>query len=582
MIKFNYKWFVLCVIAAVFTLATAAEAVMWTWVGGSDATDQNGVYGTKGKAASGNVPGARSCGLSWTDANSIMWLFGGWSYDAAGDSNYLNDLWKFDGSNWTWVSGSNAISQKGVYGTKGVAASDNVPGARGYGVSWIDAQDNLWLFGGYGYDVNGDEEFLNDLWKFDGSNWIWVSGSNAISQKGVYGTKGVAASGNVPGARPCGLSWIDAEGNLWLFGGYGYDVNSNDGYLNDLWKFDGSNWTWVSGSNAISQKGVYGTKGVPASGNVPGARGYSVSWIDAQDNLWLFGGYGYSKSGEGELGDLWKVDMSVVVIAKCVVAAGKVQGQDNFSASGIIELPTTLDFNNVNHIDVNIVSSTGASIYPQTVDADVVNGKFQYKAKSRITSLAVDSKKGTFSITAKSIVLTGLSCPLWLKLTIGTDELSSITDESIVNGTKMLIPTRLMRTYDDKLVVNKAKAKLNSKKASSDTLSVTGDIAVIDTDVNLYNYDVNFVWGEEMFRVPSHSFKAAKTGHLYKCSKVVADASGNDGIVTAQLDLDKATFTLSVTGADDIDASSTSVSFGISFADFNETADVTLSTGRSW
>ena len=41
---------------------------------------------------------------------------------------FLNDLWKFDGSQWTWMGGSRNASQNGVYGTKGVAASTNMPG----------------------------------------------------------------------------------------------------------------------------------------------------------------------------------------------------------------------------------------------------------------------------------------------------------------------------------------------------------------------------------------------------------------------------------------------------------------------
>jgi hypothetical protein len=133
--------------------------------------------------------------------------------------------------------------------------------------------------------------------------------------------------------------------------------------------------------------------------------------------------------------------------------------------------------------------------------------------------------------------------------------------------------------YKDTLVVNKAKAK---HSASSDTLSVTGDIAVIDTDVNLCSKDVNFVWGGQMFSVPPSSFKASKTGHLFKCSKVVADANGEPGIVTAQVDTDKATFTVSVNGANAIDATLGSIPFGISFADFNETVPVNSVTGRSW
>jgi hypothetical protein len=34
-------------------------------------------------------------------------------------------------------------------------------------------------------------------------------------------------------------SWIDSSGNLWLFGGYGYDSTGALGYLNDMWHWWG-------------------------------------------------------------------------------------------------------------------------------------------------------------------------------------------------------------------------------------------------------------------------------------------------------------------------------------------------------
>jgi hypothetical protein len=280
------------------------DGTNWTWVSGSNAAGQSGIYGTKGVAASGNVPGARCDSVSWKDGSGNLWLFGGWNYAA---NCGLNDLWKFDGTNWTWVSGSNTTNQHSVYGTKGVAASGNVPGARTGSVSWIDSSGNLWLFGGYGY-AQSFLNYLNDLWKFNGTNWTWVSGANSANQHGVYGTKGVAASGNVPGAREYSVSWIDGSGNLWLFGGFGYDASSNLDVLNDLWKFDGTKWTWVSGSNLVDQSGTYGTQGVGAAGNVPGARECSISWIDHSGTLWLFGGDGYDASGYRYLNDLWSFD----------------------------------------------------------------------------------------------------------------------------------------------------------------------------------------------------------------------------------------------------------------------------------
>ena len=64
---------------------------------------------------------------------------------------------------------------------------------------------------------------------FYGANWIWVSGYSTHDQIGVYGTIGVAAATNVPGARYLSISWMHGNGNLWLFGGVGYDNSGNIG-----------------------------------------------------------------------------------------------------------------------------------------------------------------------------------------------------------------------------------------------------------------------------------------------------------------------------------------------------------------
>jgi N-acetylneuraminic acid mutarotase len=285
----------------------------WTWMSGSSSGEQIGVYGTKGVPAAGNVPSARYEAVSWTDASGNLWLFGGYGVE---NNDLSNDLWKYTPSTgeWTWMSGSSSVGQSGVYGTKGVPAASNVPGARVQAVSWTDSSGNLWLFGGDGYDANGPQGQgqENDLWKYTPSTgeWTWMSGNNVANQPGVYGTKGVPAASNVPGGRELAVTWMDASGNLWLFGGLGYDVNGHDDDLNDLWKYTPSTgeWTWISGSNSAKQPGVYGTKGVPAASNVPGARDRAVSWTDTSGNLWLFGGYLYDTYDD--LNDLWKYTSS--------------------------------------------------------------------------------------------------------------------------------------------------------------------------------------------------------------------------------------------------------------------------------
>jgi len=137
--------------------------------------------------------------------------------------------------------------------------------------------------------------------------WTWVNGAKVANQIGTYGTQGTPAPSNVPGGRYGAATWTDAAGNLWLFGGDGYDSTGTGGGLNDLWKYSAGQWTWMGGSNLANQSGTYGSQGTPAAGNVPGARNRAATWTDAAGNFWLFGGAGYdSAGGYGYLNDLWK------------------------------------------------------------------------------------------------------------------------------------------------------------------------------------------------------------------------------------------------------------------------------------
>lgn len=125
-------------------------------------------------------------------------------------------------------------------------------------------------------------------------------------QPGSYGTQGVPAAGNIPGALQTALSWTDSSGHFWLFGGNGIDSAGGTGLLNDLWKYANSEWTWISAAKLINQNGMYGSQGSLAPGNVPGARFETVGWVDANGSLWLFSGYGAAGGTEDRLNDLWK------------------------------------------------------------------------------------------------------------------------------------------------------------------------------------------------------------------------------------------------------------------------------------
>ena len=279
----------------------------WTWMGGSNMVNQPGTYGTQGMAAPDNVPGARTQAVSWRDAAGNFWLFGGIGLDSTGGSHLLNDLWKYSAGEWTWMSGSNVgQTKRGRTELRGRLPPVTFPGRDRLATSWTDASGDFWLFGGSGYDSAGTLDYLNDLWKYSAGEWTWVSGSNTVDQPGTYGTQGTAAPGNVPGARIEAVSWTDASGNLWLFGG-SPDSDGHLDILNDLWKYSAGEWTWVGGSNVVDQLGTYGTQGTAAATNVPGARVAAATWTDASGNFWLFGGDGYDSVGALDtLNDLWK------------------------------------------------------------------------------------------------------------------------------------------------------------------------------------------------------------------------------------------------------------------------------------
>ena len=309
------------------------SAQTWTWIAGASTGSRAGIYGALQATASGNAPGSRMYAVSWADSKGRLWLFGGQGYDSSGNYGNLNDLWEFDPSTheWTWMEGSSTIpsctakapqycGQSGIYGTLGSPSSTNSPGGRFASVGWTDASNNFWLFGGVGSDAAGNVGDLNDLWEFQPSTnqWKWASGADTVNQSGVYGTLQSPANGNIPGARTQSTSWIDNQGNLWLFGGSGLASGGTTGYLNDLWEYSPSSgqWTWMGGSSTIpsgtgGQMGVYGDWMTPAPGNAPGGRYGAVGWTDASGSLWLFGGIGLNATPyTGRLNDLWEYSSS--------------------------------------------------------------------------------------------------------------------------------------------------------------------------------------------------------------------------------------------------------------------------------
>jgi hypothetical protein len=250
-------------------------------------------------------------------------------------------------NDWAWMSGPDTA---GNYGTATLpppappAQSTNTPGGREYGASWKDSSGRKWLFGGFGLDLTGANPpflpgLLNDLWLYSDAAGAWIPAGLTITTTttplGV--TTATAdipsiqrtnnAGGSSPGSRWGSVTWSDASGNLWLFGGQGISTAGSGGLLNDIWEFTpghydvsslptyiGSytftgNWTQVSGTANVDQKGTYGTLGSP--GGSPGGRWGAAHCADSSGNVWVFGGQGFDSTGTslGLLNDLWKYNL---------------------------------------------------------------------------------------------------------------------------------------------------------------------------------------------------------------------------------------------------------------------------------
>lgn len=226
----------------------------------------------------------------WTDSQGNLWVYGifGEGYD--GSTGY-NDLWKYDSSTnkWKWINGLYDYPHYPTNGQIGVESFQNNPRFRSDAMSWTDLEDNLWLFGG-----NANSGAKNDLWKYNKltNMWVRILGSSTINEVGNYGQQGVSSATNIPGGRGGGTTWVDSQGDFWLFGGVGLSSNEY-GRLNDLWKYNvaSNQWTWIKGSNIQNQPEISAGIGIASSTNTPPSATFDdgqISWVENSGTFWLF------------------------------------------------------------------------------------------------------------------------------------------------------------------------------------------------------------------------------------------------------------------------------------------------------
>jgi hypothetical protein len=156
----------------------------WTWVSGSNLANQTGTYGTEATSnlstgAATNMPGSRWGAVGWSDANSNLWMLGGWGYGTSttDPTGFLNDIWEYQHSSgqWIWWKGIPNANQNTVFAIQALPGGDgllfvnNIVGGRRGAAIWApDSLGYIKIFGGEGYDSSNGAPpgYLNDLWTY--------------------------------------------------------------------------------------------------------------------------------------------------------------------------------------------------------------------------------------------------------------------------------------------------------------------------------------------------------------------------------------------------------------------------------
>lgn len=279
----------------------------WTWLFGDELTKVLTIPGIQNETDDNSMPGARSFPAVWHDAQGQIWVFGGKGNDVNPRTGRLNDLWKYDGDNWTWKNGlisKNGFSKFGKH--EGEITS---PGARYAAAYWKDENGTFWLFGGHGYHESGRQRSLNDLWKLEDGDWTMVGiskGWKLNAAQGIYGEEGIITDhykneftkNYWPLTRSHSAFWFDENTQLiWVFGGV-YTEPKYHALISDLWVFDGENWTLMNGDPTVNYE-------TDIKNDRPSARKGASIWTNEKGELFLFGGLGMHQGVERTLNDLW-------------------------------------------------------------------------------------------------------------------------------------------------------------------------------------------------------------------------------------------------------------------------------------
>ena len=198
----------------------------WSKLSGKGAFNQKADRGALKSAGKSFYPGSRSLMSCWTDKSGNFWLYGGLSYtpQLEGRAEFYSDLWMFDVSKeeWQWVSGKDKVNQATKFDSKN-SSKENSPSPRAASASWYDESDNrFYLYGGMGYDSSATiAGGLSDMWVYtvEKDNWEQLSAEGKINSEPTIANILSLDKGNSPGFRISPVSWQGPDRTFFLASG---------------------------------------------------------------------------------------------------------------------------------------------------------------------------------------------------------------------------------------------------------------------------------------------------------------------------------------------------------------------------
>ncbi len=225
-------------------------------------------------------PHRKFASMAYDPVRRKIVLFGGVGKGSTPSSyKYLNDTWLWENGNWVQASPATLPS-----------------GRDGHAIAWDAINNRILMFGGEGATE------LSDTWAFDGENWTELFPS----------TK--------PSARYFHAMSLDAARNeVLLQGGNGPSDSSGGSGFRETWAWNGANWRLVAsgdvggrlqtmGYNPIRKCMFYAVGGGQEwygtswsqrafGGTSPGLEGYSMVLDEASEKFVYFGGRGLPVNG---------------------------------------------------------------------------------------------------------------------------------------------------------------------------------------------------------------------------------------------------------------------------------------------